>query len=202
MKSLCESFDLSCATAASPLSTLKKLRENELTPKPSLRREPCKKCAKIRNSVKKFFRAKFETGEVDGGTNAAAKVENPSRNKQSNHLRLHIFKDQQKHIAVIESHPIVAEIDPIENPTVCFGCDQPERVPSVRGPPIISPVCNGQVSASPLGEIFKNLPERVKKVVKIDRPRSLGPRKRITDKDPGKETSVHESRKSGRRLNS
>lgn len=188
IESLCKSFDLS------PFGSFKKKENENWLPKSFKPQEPCKKCAKIRNTVKRFFRAKFETEKPED-----EKTKTTSLNKQPKHLQMHIFKDHQHHMAVIESHVI----HPVEvsepNATVCFGCDQPDREPASRGPPIISPVCNGQISACPLGEVFKNLPEKVKKVIKIDRPRSLGPRKRVIDKDPPRETSVHETRKpSGR----
>lgn len=105
---------------------------------------------------------------------------------------MQIHKDEQSRITLI---PEIHNIKPAAIPkpqTVCYGCDQQQRDPSIRGPPIISPVCN--ISASPKGEVYKNFPERVKKIVKIDRPRSLG-LKRLPNKDPTKETSVNETKR-------
>lgn len=187
--SLCHSFNLSAATSFSPFNNSKKKKVvKESTP---TQQQPCKRCEKIRSSVKRFFRAKFETETPDEGTTKTSLTEPP------NQFRMHIFEEKTDPITAIESHKTsdaaVSESDP--NINVCFGCDQPKRESSIRGPPIISPVCTGNVSACPLGEIFKNSPERVKKVIKIDRPRSLGPRKRLMDKEQYRESSVHEVRK-------
>lgn len=188
--SLCKTFDLAPVSNLSAFNSLTKIKK-EKTPTPSQEQQPCKKCAKIRNSVKKFFRAKFETDKPD-----ATKTSQTSLTEQSHQIRMHIFKDhvpatieahESEHSAVLDSHPVA-------NSTVCFGCEETEREPSTRGPPIISPVCHGNISASPLGEC-KNPAERVKKIIKIDRPRSVGGRKRIVDKEQPRETSVFETKK-------
>lgn len=190
---------MSAATNLSMFGGLnKRITSEKSTSTPLQQKQPCKKCAKIRNSVKKFFRSKFETEPSD-----VTKKNKTSLTEQPNHVRMHIVKDGPDAVGVIETHQThhvdISGPSTRSNTMVCFGCDQPEREPSTRGQPIISPVCHSQVSTSPLGEIFKNHPERVKKPVKIDRPRSLGPRKRIVDKDQPRETSVHEARKpSGR----
>lgn len=190
--SLCKAFDLAPGTQFSSFNKSVKVKKEKQPTTNLPKKEPCQKCAKIRSSVKKFFRAKFETENTNTGTTKTSPTE-----KQ---IRMHIFKDDTDHVPIVESintnHIAVFESHPIANTTVCFGCDdQPKREPSIRGPPIISPVCNGNISASPLGEVFKNLPERVKKVIKIDRPRSLGPRNRMVDKEQPRETSVHETKK-------
>lgn len=183
IESLCKTFDLSAATNFSPFNNSKNVKEKkESTPASTpTKQEPCKKCAKIRNSVKKFFRAKFETENSDAGSTKTSLSGQPVR------IRMKIFDHNADQATVMEAHPI-------ENTATCFGCDQPKRESSIRGPPIISPVCNSNISACPLGEVFKNHPERVKKVIKIDRPRSLGPRKRMVDKDQNRETSVYETK--------
>lgn len=149
----------------------------------------CKKCEKIRNTVKDFFRAKFETADSD-------RKNKTELSHQPNRIRMHIVKENSNHHAVFDSPPIVETADTADK-TICFGCDEPKREPNIRGPPIISPVCKneGQVNAAPLGEVVKNNPERIKKIIKIDRPRSVGPRKRVLDKDENKETSINEMKK-------
>lgn len=145
----------------------------------------CQRCEKIRNTVKDFFRSTFET--VDSNTR-----KHKTGHHQSNRIRMHIVEKNSNPHAVFDSPPTAEKI-------ICFGCDEPKREPSIRGPPIISPVCNrqneGHVNAAPLGEVVKNPSERIKKITKIDRPRSVGPRKRVLDKDDNKETSLNEMKK-------
>lgn len=179
IESLCKAFDLSAATNFSPFNSKKEKERKEsdpsLTPE---KQQPCKKCAKIRDNVKKFFRAKFEM-ESSG-------AEQPIR------IRMKILKDEANEAIAMETHPP-------NNASVCFGCDSPKRESSTRGPPLISPVCTGNISACPLGDAFQDRKEGSKKIVKIDRPRSLGPRKRMVDKERNKETSIYEGRKLGAR---
>lgn len=182
IESLCKTFDLSAATDFSSFYNLKNKNETKGASTTPLQQEPCKKCAKIRSSVKKFFRSNFETETSDAGRNKTSLAEQPTQ--------MHTLEEERHRNTVSES---------LRSSLTCFGCDQQKRESSIRGPPIISPVCTGNIKACPLGEVFKNYPERVKKVIKIDRPRSLGPRKRMVDKEQYTETSVHETRKpSGR----
>lgn len=188
--SLCKTFDLAPTSNLSTFNSLTKIKKEKAST-PSQEQQPCKKCAKIRNSVKKFFRARFETDKPD-----ATKTPKTSLAEQSHQIRMHIYKD---HVSAVESHETehsaVIDSHPIANSTVCFGCEETKREPSTRGPPIISPVCHGNINACPLGEVFKNPAERDKKIIKIDRPRSVGGRKRMVDKEQPRETSVFETRK-------
>lgn len=167
---------------------------------------PCKKCAKIRNNIKKFFQAKFVTEKSD------AETSNTTVADQRHQIQMHIVPHESNSLPVIESHKTshaalieahklhkahnaaIFEPQPIPNIYECFGCDELIREPAIRGPPIVSPVCK-KIGACPLGEVFKNFPERTKKVIKIDRPRSLGPRKRMVDKELNRETSINETQK-------
>ncbi|KAG4066045.1 hypothetical protein HA402_001292 [Bradysia odoriphaga] len=194
IESLCKSFNLSCATNHSTFGNLtrEKKKKEEPISVPD-KKGPCKKCEKIRSNIKKFFTTKFATTINSDETETG--VQDKSRS-----VPMHIHIDERDQITLV---PDCYNIKPgtvsrphkIENTTVCYGCDQTQREPSIRGPPIVSPVC--RVSASPIGEVYKNFPEsvkNVKKFVKIDRPRSLG-LKRLPRNDQTSETSVHEWKK-------
>ncbi|XP_037042006.1 uncharacterized protein LOC119078542 [Bradysia coprophila] len=194
IESLCKSFDLSCATNHSPFGNLTRDKKKEEEPiSVPVNKEPCKKCAKIRSNIRKFFNTKFAT-EIKADETETGVQDKPRT------VPMHIHIDERNQITLV---PDCYNIKPhtgskphkIENTVVCFGCDQPQREPSIRGPPIISPVCH--VNASPTGEVYKNFPESVKsvkKIVKIDRPRSLGLKRPPQNYQPS-ETSVHETKK-------
>lgn len=198
VEALCEAFNVSPDKHFSPYDKPKinkwiQLRE-KTKPEQYYVHKPCKKCEKIRNSVKNFFRNTFETGNE-------TQKSSTSLSNEANQIRVHIIDGDPNPRAVFESTPSsVKTVKQSSVKTVCFGCEQQEREAPMRGPPIISPVCNEevcneQVNASPLGEVFKNFPERFKKVIIRDRPRSLGPRKRVIDRDENRQTSVNEMNK-------